>query len=1137
MVSCLEVFRHSSNKSNAGFSASFRMVAAVLALAPLWANCAWSQTSEKVLYNFNGGSDGAEPTAGLISDPAGSLYGTTLHGGPSNAGTVFKLDPAGNETVLYSFTGFANGADGENPKAGVVRDSVGNLYGTTWFGGANNGGSVFKVDPTGKETLLYSFANGSDGGNPGGGLIQDSQGNLYGTTHFGGVHGAGTIFRVGPTGIETVLYSFTGGSDGSQPNAGVTRDASGNLYGTTQFGGASGAGTVFKLDTSGVEAVLHSFTNGLDGGTPLAPVIQDAKGNLYGTTVQGGSGYGVVFKVDLTGAETPFYTFTGGSDGAAPYPPVIQDAAGNLYGMTYQGGTHGYGVVFKVDPTGHESVLYNFAENVAEAVSEANLLLDSAGNLYGTTRAGGTSNNGTVFEIPLQAQQVVFNFTGGAQTWVVPNGIASISVDARGGAGGDNELDAVPLGGRGGRVQTTIAVTAGETLTIYVAGRGGDPVAPNTAGLGGFNGGGNGGIDNVDANSPSAGGGGASDVRQGGNDLAHRVVVAGGGGGAECCQDGNGGAGGGLIGMAGGGGQPGGGGKQTVGGVGGGDGTSGSLGQGGLGGDGNRAGGGGGGGHYGGGGGAGDFLGSGGGGGSSHSAGTHTLHTQGYQTGNGQVVINFGSAGSSWQPLKHQPTFNASTALLLTDGTVMVQDAGNTGSLITGNWWRLTPDGTSGANAYVNGIWTWLAPMPSGYGPKYYASAVLADGKAIVEGGEYNLNQGQKETMQGAIYDPTANSWALTAPPTGWEQIGDAASVVLPDGTFMIGNSCTASAQNCYKKQAKLNGTAFVEVAGGGKADSNSEEGWTLLPGFGGFVLTVDVLNTMLPMHSERYLPRLDKWVSAATTPAELVISNYYCADPKQQQAAEIGPALLLPDGTVFATGGTGNTAIYRPLANTWSAGPTFPTTANGQQLGIADGPGALLPNGKVLVQVAPVSPCYDKGSEFYEFDYNSMTLNPIPSPPNAGDDPSYYGRMVLLPTGQVLFTDGTTDVEIYTPSGTPQAAWAPTIKSLSSKTITPGQTYYKITGTQFNGLSQGAAYGDDAQAATNYPLVRIQKNKSKNVFYAKTHDHSTMGVATGSTTLVYTYFDAPSNLETGASTLVVVANGIPSKPVAVTVQ
>jgi hypothetical protein len=253
-----------------------------------------------------------------------------------------------------------------------------------------------------------------------------------------------------------------------------------------------------------------------------------------------------------------------------------------------------------------------------------------------------------------QAEQVTFEFVGAPQTWVVPDNVTLITIDARGAQGGDNPYNPPAEGGKGGRVQTTLAVSPGEILTIYVGGRGGDLTSPNTAGPGGFNGGGAGGIDTVDFNAPGGGGGGASDVRQGGDGLAHRVVVAGGGGGAECCSGAIGGDGGGTTGMSGGtvggGSEPGGGGTQSEGGSGGagcdGSGTSGILGQGGVGGNGNRAGGGGGGGYYGGGGGGGCGLGSGGGGGSSYAAGTNTTHTQGYQAGNGQIIIAYCSSAT-----------------------------------------------------------------------------------------------------------------------------------------------------------------------------------------------------------------------------------------------------------------------------------------------------------------------------------------------------------------------------------------------------------------------------------------------------------------------------------------------------------
>jgi uncharacterized repeat protein (TIGR03803 family) len=253
-----------------------------------------------VLHTFNGSpTDRAIPGAAhLIGDSAGNLYGTTESGGASGAGVVFKLNKTG-ETVLYSFTG---GADGWSPVAGLIRDSAGNLYGTTFGGGARFGesgsGVVFKLDTTGTETVLYSFTGGADGGSPAAGLIRDSAGNLYGTTELGGVSGAGVVFKLDTTGTETVLHSFTG-PGGENPYAGLIADSAGNLYGTTYGGGASGSGVVFKLDTTGTETVLYSFTGGADGGSPVAGLIRDSAGNLYGTTYEGGtSDAGVVFKLE-----------------------------------------------------------------------------------------------------------------------------------------------------------------------------------------------------------------------------------------------------------------------------------------------------------------------------------------------------------------------------------------------------------------------------------------------------------------------------------------------------------------------------------------------------------------------------------------------------------------------------------------------------------------------------------------------------------------------------------------------------------------------------------------------------------------------------------------------------------------------
>jgi uncharacterized repeat protein (TIGR03803 family) len=307
---------------------------------------------ETVLYNFAGEADGGHPYAGVIRDSAGNLYGTTSAGGTAGQGVVYKLDATGNETVLYSFTGYPN--DGGQPYAGVIRDSAGNLYGTTYLGGTYNQGAVYKLDATGQETVLYSFTGGVDGDFPHGGVIRDSAGNLYGTSSGKGSElSSGAVYKLDTTGHLTVLHKFTGGADGSYPYAGVIRDSAGNFYGTTSTGGTSDAGVVFKLDKAGY-TVLYNFTGGTDGGNPYAGVIQDSAGNFYGTTQYGGGsfgcsgGCGVVYKLDTVGQETALYSFTGGADGGNPYAGVIRDSAGDLYGTTYNGGTANVGVVFEL---------------------------------------------------------------------------------------------------------------------------------------------------------------------------------------------------------------------------------------------------------------------------------------------------------------------------------------------------------------------------------------------------------------------------------------------------------------------------------------------------------------------------------------------------------------------------------------------------------------------------------------------------------------------------------------------------------------------------------------------------------------------------------------------------------------------
>lgn len=311
-----------------------------------------------VIHTFKGGADGAGPNGdlsiGATVDGRESLFGTTANGGSGTCsggcGTVFKIGRDGKEKVLYSFT---NTPDGANPNGGLVRDPAGSWYGTTASGGTFGFGTVFKLDNTNKETVLYSFTGGTDGQKPNGSLVRDAAGNLYGTTILGGIvncdgAGCGVVFKVDKTGKETVLYSFSGGyrgPDGAWPDAGVIRDAAGNLYGTTNWGGPSVYGAVFKI-TGDQETVLYGFSDEPDGRYPTAPLLEDAAGNLYGTTELGGQGNcyaglgcGIVFKLDTTGTETVLHRFTGPPDGAEPTAAgLISDTAGNLYGTTFWGG-------------------------------------------------------------------------------------------------------------------------------------------------------------------------------------------------------------------------------------------------------------------------------------------------------------------------------------------------------------------------------------------------------------------------------------------------------------------------------------------------------------------------------------------------------------------------------------------------------------------------------------------------------------------------------------------------------------------------------------------------------------------------------------------------------------------------------
>jgi len=484
-----------------------------------------------------------------------------------------------------------------------------------------------------------------------------------------------------------------------------------------------------------------------------------------------------------------------------------------------------------------------------------------------------------------------------------------------------------------------------------------------------------------------------------------------------------------------------------------------------------------------------------------------------------------GVTTATWTTLANAPPAGVALCLLMTDATVLCQSERD--------WYRLTPSITG---SYVEGLWSLYTSFPSSYVPDDYASAVLADGRLVIVGGEYVLSGSQWSftlSNMGLIFDPVANSWTSLTPPasTGspnhWQCIGDAPAVILADGRLVIGSKL-------YQDVAVLDPAtlAWSPVSAPGKSDAiNSEEGWTLLPD--GSVLAVNVSS---PPFAERLTiapgATSGSWVSAGETPVDLhtastspVLNAPGC--PPYSPPGEMGPALLLPNGTVFQVGANGGTAIYSPGTNTWTAGPTVPGGLN-----IQDGPAVLLPSGHVLFGASPGSS--GSGVQYFEFDGTQLLTAPLPV--RANSDSSSDTSLLPLPTGQVLFVDGGTLVEVYSPdlSQTYDPAWAPTITSAPT-TIAAGMTY-QISGTQFNGLSQASAYGDEQQNATNYPLVRITNSSTGHVFYARTHDHSTMAVATGSA-IVSTHFDVPASIEVGPATLQVVANGIPSAGTSVTVN
>ena len=436
----------------------------------------------------------------------------------------------------------------------------------------------------------------------------------------------------------------------------------------------------------------------------------------------------------------------------------------------------------------------------------------------------------------------------------------------------------------------------------------------------------------------------------------------------------------------------------------------------------------------------------------------------------------------------------------MTDGSVLVQDAFN-----LNQWWKLTPDING---SYVNGTWSQIASMPATYAPSVYASWMLMDGRFFVMGAEFNEGTSPDSDL-GDVYDPTTNKWTDLHGPADWTEIGDNPSSLLANGKLFATDEfgtidSTGTANGIWDPVANtwaVNNSNF-------KLDQNDEEQATLLPD-----RTLLVVDAWTPSKAEKFIPWLNKYVAAGTLPN----------DP--QGSGEPGPVIGMYNGKALVLGGNGQTAIYTPPAvatdpGTWVAGPTMPNSAQNAALNMGDSGACMLPNGHVLGMATDFS----TGLTMLDFDGTSFTL--APNPPNAANE-FFFDQTALLPlpSGQVLFTDGSSDVEVYTPTGAPNNAWRPTITSVPTD-ITAGVDY-SISGTQFNGLSQATAHGDDLTNCTNYPIVRITNNASGHVFYCRTHDHSTMAVATGSAT-VSTHFIAPLTLEDGASSIQVIANGIP---------
>jgi Kelch motif len=458
-----------------------------------------------------------------------------------------------------------------------------------------------------------------------------------------------------------------------------------------------------------------------------------------------------------------------------------------------------------------------------------------------------------------------------------------------------------------------------------------------------------------------------------------------------------------------------------------------------------------------------------------------------------------------WTSLKDQPTFKASTMMLLTDGRVMVQEFNST------FWHALTPDSSG---SYTNGSWSTLAAMS--ISREFYASGVLIDGRVFVCGGEYAGGFNQDANNTGEIYNPVIDSWAPITPAPS--PVGDAPCCVLPDGRVLIG-ALSSGACLIY------NATTDSWTPTGSQPNATGEQTWILLP-------DNTILGTQCysPYGSQKYVIALGAWQDEGAIPVTIIDTVMH----------EIGPGMLLYNGKTIYFGaansnGHGKTAIYSTPAmptgqGTWTAGPDLPVIA-GQVMVCNDSPGTLMPNGKVIFVAAPFVPgTWGFPVVLLEYDPSTNTITQPPAPPVIGPQTkTFHNRLLLLPNGEVLFAQDSNSIQVYVPDGGPQNAWRPTISSVTPHNTLWNIDYFLLQGTQLNGLSQANIFGDDCAVATNYPLVQLTNTATKEVVYCRTYDFSTMGVATGPA-LESCRFD-PSNLDDGTYDLRVIANGISSHP------